>query len=624
MGVSQIQSGAKMDPGLAAILSPGGGVSGQGNSRSEEEVVRLVAGLYGKAKQWKETWAKDHPRFWNLWESNHYKGRISHTLTQAVVNMIWSAVETFVGHVSDTVPDPIARARKPEFRDKAKLLTKWLKYEHDSNDIEQEIQHPIRSACVTGAGWMAVDWDENRLGGRGDVRVSAVDERFMFPAPYARNLAEALYVIEAKNVPRDFVVATWERGERVPPGARDLSLSNLRAYSEANRQDSTAPNYSLFKTTTGSDSHWSASSPGGSLDLKQSDLVTLHKCYVRQKDGSMRLIVVANGVLLSDDASPYDDDDFPHVVFNILPTLDTLQGRGLVQFVEGLQEILNASLSYLLDQQRFASDPMLIVSQANIEDGQLVDNSPGAVLPDSDPNRVGYSWLTAPGFNQAWVSIQEMVTGYMDSVLGRVDVLKGESPSGVTTLGGLEIIRDEANVRLRSLIRWVKASMKRMDLLILSRLRQFAKDERTLRIEGRNGQEEFVSVNPVTDIGPSGEASQDETFPENAEFDVEFNKEIPGGRQARIELALTLAGTPAEDGLPMVDRQKVLEEAEYEDAPEIMERMARAGQAQSDAQAAAEAAKAGQPPPQASPQEQDPSAAVMDLFAALDQGGQAA
>jgi hypothetical protein len=220
--------------------------------------------------------------------------------------------------------------------------------------------------------------------------------------------------------------------------------------------------------------------------------------------------------------------------------------------------------------------------------------------------------MQAPGFNAAWVQVQEICSNYMDSVLGRVDVLKGERPAGVNTLGGLEIIRDEANVRIRTLIKWVKASMKRMYLLTLSRLRQFSRDQRILRIVGKNGLEEFVTVNQTQGVNYDGSLIHDSTIPEDAEFDIEFGFEIPGGRQAEIELAIQLASTPAQDGLPMVDRQYVLEKAILSEAPEVMERMNAAVQQQQQAQAAAQPQAVG---PDGKPVvEQSPMDKVIGMF----------
>ena len=584
-GASQLQSPAKPDGVVQDILF-GTSMATQANTPEESEVVRLVMGMLAKGKAWKATWSKNHDRWWNLWESNHYYDQSSHTLTRAIVNQLWGELETFVAHVTESLPEPICRARTPENKAKAKTISKWLTYEADRNDLGQEMEHPVRSACVTGAGWYAVEWDEKADRGRGGCWLRPRDEKFIFTSPNARNLKECLWLIDGSNVPREFVLKTWPaKGQLVPPGIMDVSLENLRTYTENSMTGAQSPTFLQATTTDGSNSSWTGSQ--GGLGLKKSDMVTLLKCYIRQDDGAMRLVVLSNGVLLQDGPSPYEDDDFPYVVINILPTLDTIQGRGLVQFIEGLQVILNNSISYLLDQQRFVADPMLRVSSANLEDGQLIDNSPGAVLPDSDPNGHGYEWLQAPGFNQGWLQIQEMVKDYMDSVLGRVEILQGENPTGVSTLGGLEVLRDEANIRLRKHIKWVKASLKRMYLLTLSRLRQFAKDERMIRLTDSMGREEFVEINKVQGVSLEGGSMVDQTIPEDAEFDIEFGKEMPGGRQARIEMALAFAGTPAEDGLPMVDRQWVLEQAEIEEAPEIMARLNQMAQQQMQAEQAA-------------------------------------
>ena len=607
MSSPQVQTPAKPDGVVMDILT-GASIGGQANSADEAEIVRMVMGLLSKAKVWQNIWAKNYERWWNLWETNHYQGKRPHSLTQAVVNQIWSACETFTAHITEGLSEPIVRSRMLKFKDKAKTLSKWLIYEADINNLGQEMEHPVRSACVTGIGWLCVEWDEKKFGGRGDVSILSRDQKFVFVSPQAKNMAEARYLVDASNVPREFVVNTWEKGSAVPPGIIDVSLENLRSY-ENKTSDAASPNWLQATTTTGSDSWWT--SAGGGLGLKKSDLVTLIKCYIRQTDGSMRLVVVCNGVLLQDGPSPYDDDEFPYVPVNILPSLDTINGRGIVQFIENLQEILNETISYLLDQQRFSSDPMLGASSANLEDGQLIDNSPGAVLPDSSlaaGNGQGYYWLNAPGFNQAWLQIQELVTGFMDSVLGRTDILQGEQPTGVNTLGGLEILRDEANIRMRKHIKWVKASLKRVYLLVISRLRQFAKDERVIRLTGKSGQDEFVTINPVQGVGPDGSLDQDFTIPSEAEFDVEFGKDIPGGRQAKMEAALALASTPAEDGMPMVDRQWVLDQLDIQEAPEIMDRLNQLAQQQAQAQATA-----GQP-------QQPPESDPMDKLTALLSG----
>ncbi len=584
--------------------------------QEEKEQAKLIWKMLQQAKTFRSTRDRHWPRWWNLWETNHYTGRIVQTLSRAIVNQVFSSVETFVGHVVDILMPPECFARNPAHKRNARLLTKWLQVVWDRSGAKSEIEHCIRSAAVTGVGWAEIPWDETLSNGRGEPAFDPLDERTMFTSPHARNLRQALYVLEAKNVPREFVESAWERGAKVPPGVWDKSLSGQRGYAPGGQ----GMGYGEFTTTDGSETGY-AKYGDISSGKENQGLVTLIKAWIRQRSGKMRLVVVSNGIILNPEDlensqdSPYEDEDFPYVSFNLIPSLDSAYGRSLVQFVEGLQEVIDTSLSQMLDAQHYAADPMLIVDDVNSEQGNIIENMPGAVLFNQSPNGPGYQWLQGPGFNEAWLRVLEVVTDSMDSVLGRVDVLKGERPAGVNTLGGLEIIRDEANVRVRNLIRWVRASVKRSYLLIISRLRQFVKDQRTVRLLNEAGKEEYIHINPTVGSKIDGTPIIDVTIPPDAEFDIEFAKEEPGGEQARKEFVFQVMGTPAEDGLPLATRAWALDQLKIEDAPKIMQGIEQEKGMQQQA-AQAQAAPAGDPAAQAQQQAeaQNPMAELAALF----------
>lgn len=575
----------------------------------DKEKSKLVWKMLQQAKAFRSPRDRHWPRFWNQWESNHYSGRIAQTISRAVVNQIFSSIETFVGHVVDILMPPDCFARNPQHRRNAEILTKWLQVVWDRSGAKSEIEHCVRSAAVTGVGWAEIPWDETLSGGKGEPAFDPLDERTMFVSPHARNLRQALYVQEAKNVPREYVEGAWELGVKVPPGVWDKSLSGQRGYAPGGE----GAGYGEFTTTDGSESGY-AKYGDISSGKENAGLVTLIKSWIRQRDGKMRLLIVSNGVVLQDTQSPYEDEDFPYVTFNLLPTLESPYGRSLVQFVEGLQEIIDTSLSQILDAQHYAADPMLIVDDVNSEQGNIIENMPGAVLFNQSQSGPGYQWLQGPGFNAAWMQVIEMVVNSMDSVLGRVDVLKGERPAGVNTLGGLEIIRDEANVRIRNLIRWVKASVKRSYLLIISRLRQFVKDQRTLRLLNDQGKEEYIQVNPVVGAKPDGSPVINVTIPSDAEFDIEFSKEEPGGEQARNEFVFQVMATPAEDGLPLATRAWALEKLKIQETQKILQQVEDEKNAQAQAAQAAAAPAPGAPGAAPDQAMQNPMAEIAALF----------
>jgi hypothetical protein len=168
---------------------------------------------------------------------------------------------------------------------------------------------------------------------------------------------------------------------------------------------------------------------------------------------------------------------------------------------------------------------------------------------------------------------------------------------------------------VRNLIRWVKAGVKRSYLLILSRLRQFVKEERTVRVPNQRGQEEYITVNPMMGNKPDGTPVQGQTLTDDAEYELEFGPEEPGGEQARREFVFQALQTPAEDGLPLVTRKWALEKLDIQEKDEILQEIdneknmqAQAAQQQQAAVADPAAQAGGQP------EQQDPMAAIASLF----------
>ena len=605
---SEVQMlGRKDMPVMGGVASFTGGLE---IPEEEKEKLKFISQMFQSAAAFRGRYDKHWPRFWNLWESNHYWGKTVFTLTRAVINQIFSTVETMVGHVSDTVSSPNVYSRGLENREKAKTITKWLKTEWDRSGAEYDLQHVVRSAAVAGVGWIEIPWDWTLANGRGGCGFVPKDERFMFTNPHCRNIEEALYLIEAQNVPREFVENGWDRGKLVPQGVWMPQVSNTRMYTGGSPD---MDGFSQFLTTDGSQSGTTVQSGSEGQDSKH--LVTLLKCWIRQTDGKLRFIPVANGLLLDPDneQSPYDDEKYPYVNLNLIPTLECAYGRSLVQFIEGLQEVLDNSLSYMLDVQRFTADPMLVVSATNLDQAHIVENMPGAILADKAQaagEGQGFNWLQGPGFNQSWLQILDNVVSAMDSVLGRVDVLKGERPAGVNTLGGLEIIRDEANVRVRNLMRWVRSAVKQCHILMLSRLKQFVHDERTMRAADKKGREEYITVNKVVGQKLDGEPIQDMTIPDDSEFEFDFGPQEPGGEQAKREFVMSLIGTPAEDGLPLVTRSWVLDKLDIQEKDELLAEFDQIKQQQAQAMQAEQQAASGQP----DPAQEDPMSAISALF----------
>ena len=593
-GFGIVDSGAlENDAGLQTLAG-----SAAANNIPEEDFnhAKQLWALFQKAKRWKlrcgaENWA----RYRDFWEGKQWQRQRPPGLSQAVINIIVETVETQVGHITDDIPPMLAHARNPAQVDIAQMVTKLIDWTDDLNHTDVNLEKPVRSCAITGFGVRRIDYDTTMDGRRGAVRLSYVDEDEFFTSPWARetDLSDASFVIHGRNIPIDFVRKTWEKGYLVPPGTWDGSLTPMR-----NTGGGADSGYSAFTTTDGSATQ--LTKPKSAED-KNRDLVTLLEFWIRQDDGTLRYTVCANGIILQDDLSPYDDDRYPFAIYNFIPARASVYGYGIVQFIERLQTMLNESASYELDQQRYESDSPLVVHQANIVEGKRLDNLPGKVLTDRTPDGRGYYVLNRQGAGNRWPDIEERFLQRIRDISGNVDILRGERPAGVDTLGAMEIVRDEANVLIGKIVKHVIAARIDEAILTVNRLRQFFKDPRVVRITGTGNQQEYIEANKPVGFKPDGELVLANTIPPDFEADITFSPEAPGGMQAKLErdLALLQAG--------VVDPQFVLEDLDF-DRSRVDEMLTRMQEQQQAAMQAEAAAKNPQAAAQMQQQNMDPEA----------------
>ena len=71
-------------------------------SEEDRQKGRFAWDLYQKAKRWKLSWGwESTSRWWDLWRSKQWSKKRQSSFTMAVVNEIYSTIETFLGHVQD-------------------------------------------------------------------------------------------------------------------------------------------------------------------------------------------------------------------------------------------------------------------------------------------------------------------------------------------------------------------------------------------------------------------------------------------------------------------------------------------------------------------------------------------
>ena len=548
-------------------------------SEEDREKSKMAWDVYQKAKRWKHSWGWENTtRWWDMWRSKQWSKKRPSSFTMAVVNEIYSTTETFLGHLQDDIPEATVLPRNPNQKQVADIVGKLLLWVDEMNEFGINIEAPVRAAIVTGFGVLRNDWDYDMDRARGCARYIHVDENSIFVSPWCKRLQDAEYVVEAKNVPISFIKRNWpERGQIVPPGVWDGTLTPMRGvYGEG--LGTRIGEIAAFTTTDGSQTQMSRST----ISTKDKDLATLLELWIRQEDGTLRYLVVSNGIMLYDGPSPYDDEKYPDVFFNVIKNKDHVYGCSLVEQLENLQTLINELVSYMVDQQKYESDTPVVVKSENIEEGKVFSNAPGETLVDRSESGQGYYLLNKPGANPKWLEIINAIKDFLQGIGGNVDILRGERPAGVSTLGGMEIVREEANVLVSKMTKQIVAAIRQNYILTINRLQQYMKDSRTVRVTGPGNSSQYVQVNKKAGLNSNAEWNLQNQIPEDFECDIDFKPEPPGGFQAKMERDLNLLKAQ------VVDSQYVLEDLDFDDQTikAVQQRMSQSAQAQQQAQIA--------------------------------------
>jgi methyl-accepting chemotaxis protein len=150
----------------------------------------------------------------------------------------------------------------------------------------------------------------------------------------------------------------------------------------------------------------------------------------------------------------------------------------------------------------------------------------------------------------------------MEQISGVFDTLKGNSETGVYTAQGILALQEAGQARIRLKVKLLEVSLGELATLWFSRMRQFWKNDRWLRVTRADGSydlKKFVS----------------ESLKYDYDIKITAGSTMPVNRGAMLDLMIRLAQTPMPDGQNLVDREAVVQYLPEEIKGAIIERMGK-------------------------------------------------
>ena len=274
-------------------------------------------------------------------------------------------------------------------------------------------------------------------------------------------------------------------------------------------------------------------------------------------------------LVFEDKENPYESGRFPFFIFKNTNVPFKFWGEGEVKYLLSPQQAVNDLSNQVIDNAKHTANMQWIIDKnAGIPKGELT-NRPGLIIrknPGAEVRR------DSPPSMPMYVS--EMITRNeqaIEVISGVHDITRGQTPTGIESASAIQALQEAANQRIRLKITLLEETLSDMGNEWLSRMKQFWKSNRVIPVEkpktasmpvGERNMFEMQMTGSIEDTENTYdfvEIAKDKQLAQKYRVKVIGANSIQINKASMLDLMIRLAQTPAEDGMPMVTRECVLD-----------------------------------------------------------------
>ena len=456
-----------------------------------------------------------------------------------VSNYIFSVIETIRPIMLDNDPKFQAMPRQPEGMGFSNDLQEALTYEWDRENMNKKLYSELINTLVIGNAIFFIPYNHHKK----NVEAIPVNPFNIFPDPLATSVYDAEYIIYAsyKNV---------ELLKRMFPNKADRLTGSQINYSElvySNDKNARVDNQVLVLEVCTRDYENIEENDEGKRESKQ--------VYPR---GRVLTICPELGVVLSDKPNPYKDGKFPFVLIKDYDIPGKFWGEGEVAQLLSPQKHMNDLNNAIIDNAKATANmPWIVDKNAGIKQGSITAR-PGLIIrknPNTEVRREN-----PPSMPMYVINAVETYKNDIEMISGIHNTLRGENSSGVYTAQGVLALQEAGQVRIRLKVKLLEVALAEIAELWVSRMRQFWKEDKWLRITKSDGSYDLKKF--TTQI-----------LDYDYDIKITAGSTMPVNRGAMLDLMIRLAQTQMPDGQPLVDREAVVEYLPEEVKAPLLRRM---------------------------------------------------
>ena len=505
---------------------------------------KLCEWVYSKFKQSyvaKAPLMKKWQEYMSAYEGTYFKNesRPDYKSNQ-VSNLVFSTIEAIRPIMTDNNPKFIAVPTSPEGQEFSTDVQMALDFEWEREKLATKLPAQLIPMLVYGTAVWFVQWN-GKEGEYGNINIKPIDPFNIFPDPLAENIDNSEYIVYATYKNANQLKQMFPNKASAIEGSR-INMSELVANRDEN--DSQEENQVLVLEMWCRD--WTT------MDENVKDEQVL-----KYPKGRVITCLPELGIILDDKKNPYKDGKFPFVLMKNYDVPFKFWGVGEVEQILSPQIYINELTNQIIDNAKSTANMQWIIDKnSGIGQGKLT-NRPGLVIRKNPGSEVRRD--TPPPMPTYVRETIDVMKADIQDISGVLDSLKGEKQTGVVAASAILALQEASQSRIRLKIKIMESNLSELANMVYSRMQQFWKLDRWVRITDIEGNPLFREIGQ-------------RVLQNDYDLKVQAGSTMPVNKNAMMDLMIRSAQTNAEDGLPVVDRKAILEYLPVGDKKAITER----------------------------------------------------
>ena len=505
---------------------------------------KLCEWVYSKFKQSyvaKAPLMKKWQEYMSAYEGTYFKNesRPDYKSNQ-VSNLVFSTIEAIRPIMTDNNPKFIAVPTSPEGQEFSTDVQMALDFEWEREKLATKLPAQLIPMLVYGTAVWFVQWN-GKEGEYGNINIKPIDPFNIFPDPLAENIDNSEYIVYATYKNANQLKQMFPNKASAIEGSR-INMSELVANRDEN--DSQEENQVLVLEMWCRD--WTT------MDENVKD-----KQVLKYPKGRVITCLPELGIILDDKKNPYKDGKFPFVLMKNYDVPFKFWGVGEVEQILSPQIYINELTNQIIDNAKSTANMQWIIDKnSGIGQGKLT-NRPGLVIRKNPGSEVRRD--TPPPMPTYVRETIDVMKADIQDISGVLDSLKGEKQTGVVAASAILALQEASQSRIRLKIKIMESNLSELANMVYSRMQQFWKLDRWVRITDIEGNPLFREIGQ-------------RVLQNDYDLKVQAGSTMPVNKNAMMDLMIRLAQTNAEDGLPVVDRKAILEYLPVGDKKAITDR----------------------------------------------------